>query len=293
MTSRWVGVVRVALGAVAFAAVAVAFVQTWDRSQGLELPSWPSLMGAGALIAVGLYCGAQGWIYLLKQGDPRRLAATFYLSQIGKYVPGAIWQPAGQLTMAVAAGIPAALASTAVAVYMLTLIAAGGTVGAFLSVFGHLSGPARAAPFLGLIPIVLLNRMWMTASLDRVHRRFEWIPGGNSVPSQRAIFASYAWGIVVMLTTGGAFFVLAATISSEISLVTAVPAFAFAWTIGFLAIPVPAGLGIREAVLIGTLGADPAAALAASVFYRLLSIIVEVAAVLVSRIGARRHPVEE
>ena len=281
---------RVVLGAVAAAAVIVAFLQTWDRSRGLDLPPLGTLLLAAALIAIGLYCGAQGWVYLLGKRGSRALAATFYLSQIGKYLPGALWQPAGQLAMAVTTGIPAPAAATAVPVYMLTLIAAGGTLGLGLTAAVD-GGVIRFLALLGVIPVLLLRRSWMVSALDRLHRRSARIPEGGVVPDQRAILGSYAWSLGVMLTTGTAFFLLLSA-SEQVSFFVAVCAFAFAWTVGFLALPVPAGLGIREAVLVAAIAVDPGAILAASIVYRLVSIATEVAVVGISRADARLRPVE-
>jgi uncharacterized membrane protein YbhN (UPF0104 family) len=282
------------LGLAALVAVVVAFAQTWDRSRAFAIPGWEKLLGAAVLILVGLVCGANGWLYLLERRGSRRLAATFYLSQIGKYLPGAIWQPAGQLAMAVAEGVPAASASTAVAVYMLTLIAAGGTVGLGVVVFGaDLSTAARLIPLAGLVPVALLRRAWMALALDRLHSRVPRIPSGEVVPGQPAIVASYLWGIGVMIATGAAFYLLATAYTSKVGPATAVAAFAFAWTVGFLAIPVPAGLGVREALLVATLGSAirPGAVLATSLVYRLVSIVAEVAMVGVTR--SRSRPLEE
>lgn len=293
MNRRWGGALKILLGLAAFVAVVVALVQTWDESRDLGFPPWERLLGAAALIGVGLVCGAQGWLYLLQRRGSTRLAATFYLSQIGKYLPGALWQPAGQLTMAVAAGVPAPVAATAVPVYMLTLIAAGGTVGAALALTGtDLPGAARLLPLLGILPIALLRREWMARSLDRLHRWKDGIPPGDVVPTQDAILAAYAWGFGVMLTTGLAFYLLGSWFGPNIEPSTAIPGFALAWTIGFLALPIPAGLGVREAILVGVLGAGvlPGTVLAASLVYRLVSIIVEVIAVVVTRLRTRTRP---
>jgi uncharacterized membrane protein YbhN (UPF0104 family) len=56
-----------------------------------------------------------------------------------------------------------------------------------------------------------------------------------------------------------------------------VSAYAIAWLIGFVLVPLPSGLGAREAVLVGLLhGLFPTSVLvAASVFHRIVQIVVE------------------
>ena len=60
--------------------------------------------------------------------------------------------------------------------------------------------------------------------------------------------------------------------------------FIAAWVIGFLVIPIPSGVGIREAVLVAIVpGATAAPLLAASLAQRLVAIAAELLAVVVNR----------
>lgn len=294
MSRRWTSALSLFLGTAALGAVVIAFVQTWDDTRDLSVPPVERLVAVAALIWAGLICGAKGWLHLLGQRKSRRLASTFYLSQLGKYIPGAIWQPVGQVAMAIATGVPAPIAASAVFVYMLTLVAAGGTVSLGLILGGSDLGWARLLALLGIVPIALLRRQWMARSLSRLHGWIERIPAGEVVPEQDAILAAFAWGVGVMVTTGAAFFVLITWFGTEVGIATAVSGFALAWTIGFLVVPVPAGLGIREAVLVATVGAGslPGAVIAASLTYRLVSILVEAAAAVVGRLTTRQDPSE-
>jgi uncharacterized membrane protein YbhN (UPF0104 family) len=64
-----------------------------------------------------------------------------------------------------------------------------------------------------------------------------------------------------------------------------VPAFAVAWTTGFLAVPFPSGIGIREGVLIAATGSPSGAAsvIAASIVHRLVTMVGEIVMILFSR----------
>jgi uncharacterized membrane protein YbhN (UPF0104 family) len=85
--------------------------------------------------------------------------------------------------------------------------------------------------------------------------------------------------------------VLATSVHAVSSAAASVPGFALAWTAGFLALPFPAGVGIREVVLIAVLGraGGTAPLIGASVAHRLLSIVAELAMMVwASTRGARR-----
>ena len=66
-----------------------------------------------------------------------------------------------------------------------------------------------------------------------------------------------AFGIATMSIAGGGFVV------GDIS------TFALAWLAGFLALPVPAGIGVREAVLVGISSAGAESVVTASILVRL------------------------
>jgi uncharacterized membrane protein YbhN (UPF0104 family) len=65
-------------------------------------------------------------------------------------------------------------------------------------------------------------------------------------------------------------------------------AFALSWTLGFLVLPLPSGIGVREAVLIAALPVGAGPLLAASLAQRLLAMGADVTAAFGSKIVARR-----
>ena len=71
----------------------------------------------------------------------------------------------------------------------------------------------------------------------------------------------------------------------------ATSAFAVAWVIGFLVLPVPSGLGIREAILYTVLPGVPAGAvLASSLAHRLTTFIAEIILTAFSQVRRKHHP---
>lgn len=284
-------ILRVLFGVAGLVFMGIVFRETWDRSQGRVLPGWGYAIGAEALIVAGMAGASRGWVSLFDgHGSKKALAEAFYTAQLGKYVPGAIWQAVGQVGMSRRAGVSLAQATVAFPVHALTWLAAGGTVGAALALTGfHLSVAVRAAALLGLLLVLPLRRIWMLkvlAFFTRLLKRGTT----EALPPQAAILRCYGWGIWTHVMSGAAFALLASSINEGASPAAALPAFALAWTIGFLAVPFPSGVGVRELVLIATLASPSTAApvIAASIAQRLITMVGELAMILFSRI--RRGP---
>ena len=70
----------------------------------------------------------------------------------------------------------------------------------------------------------------------------------DPVPAQGRLLLSFAWAVVGILCSAIAFALLGGATFSEPPWAV-VTSFAFAFTVGFLAVPFPSGLGVRETVL--------------------------------------------
>lgn len=290
---RWMAVLRVILIVVALVFFASAIRGTYTEARELTPPTLPVLLATLAFSVIGLEAAGRGWASLLETANRRRLIHGFFLAQLGKYIPGSIWQVAGQIASARDAGAPIAFAATAMPVQVLIYISAGGSIGSLLAF--SVPGPSIAlrALFLALAgSVVLLKRTWMVAALRFVQRWIRRIPT-DAVPSQRAIIVAYVWTVATLVASGVAFMVIAGALGIEERLTT-VPAFGLAWTAGFLAIPVPAGLGVREALLIATLDASSGVIVAASIVHRLVTMLAEVLMIVfygaIVRIPPKPHP---
>jgi uncharacterized protein (TIRG00374 family) len=97
------------------------------------------------------------------------------------------------------------------------------------------------------------------------------------VPAQRVIVSTWAACLVTLAATCSAYFVLLGSFGHVDRPFLVIGAYAIAWTAGFLAIPIPSGVGVREAVLAAILhGTFPSTVIiAASVYYRLVSVATE------------------
>jgi uncharacterized membrane protein YbhN (UPF0104 family) len=286
---RWrlVGVLLLVIGAVAIAA---SFVDTWEESQtGGLVPDWLALFVALAFLCCAFVGVAWGWISLFPRTANRVfLARAVYLSQIGKYVPGGIWQPSSQVALARNAGVTLSDAAIAFPVSMITLVAASSTTaGVLLMLPGSpLTPPLRIVAGLGPCALAILHRSWMARVLAMAQRRTRRIPAHATLPTQRQILSAAAWQHVAVAGQALAFYWLIHDLDGQVGIVPATGSFVLAWLVGFLAVPIPAGLGLREAVLLAMLGGVTSGPviIAATLAHRLVNILCEVMLIVANRI---------
>lgn len=279
-----VRIVGIAVAIVAVVLCVRALVSEWStvRPALRHMKAWPAIVAllcsAGSMAGLGLLW----WRCLHLFGSPARAvdAVSWYFGgELGKYLPGGIWQVLGRGELAQRKG-----GISRGSAYATTLISYGAmSVGAAL-VCGVLAPfAAQGGASLGwwwamfaLVPVGLLaihpvvfDRILATAR-RLTHNRLD-------LPTQSwgGMIRLVAWSMPTWFLLG-----LAAVLSCESLGFHQHPArVAFAavaaWIIGFLAVPVPAGAGIRELVFIGVsgLGLGPGAAVAAAA--RILLIVVD------------------
>lgn len=242
-----------------------------DASEGLELGSidlraWPLTASAVSFATAQLFA-ALLWATLLRAlapaAEPRRQLSLWFLSQFGKYVPGNI---AGLAIRALHAGVRFELVATTFLVEAALHAVAAAILG--LALFPQMLGLTRwaaVAPALLAIVVFLLRRRSLVL-LNGLLVRMKRAPAGAIEVSRTASLLAALLLSVYWLVVVSSFWLLCLGLGFDIAWSRAAPLFALAWCAGFLAIPVPAGLGVREAVLVAgltpVLGAGPALLLA-------------------------------
>lgn len=274
---RWLGMALAVAGTVFFVGYALSSLRLDDLR-----PHLSARAGAAAIFAILLYSltvpiSAVAWRRLLASLGCRlpfaRLNAILLTTQAGKYLPGNVGQHLGRIGLALAQGIPAPVLLVSIVYEMLLVMLAGVLVGI---ICGALSAPglawllqgrgaalaaAIALAVAGLIAIPLLGKAlhWLIVRASR-SRGLEAEPlrlPGWSVPA--SLLAVYAFAYLVI---GAAISMLAAGLfpvaALDFMLLTAV--FAIAWVAGFMTPGAPAGIGVREALLLLMLGGSMTAA---------------------------------
>lgn len=250
------------LAAVGLGAYAVA--DEWSQvSTGFADLGAGSVVAALAVVLLGLFVSMQVWRSLMAAaGSPVRLgpaARIFFIGQIGKYLPGAVWPVLAQMELGRAHRIPRQRSASVAVIKMLIDLAASLLVAA-LAVAPGLAGGGTAGyswAFLA-VPLILigLHPRVLNPVLDRLLKLARRPP--QDVPlSGRAIVTAMAWGVLSWILFGLSAWLLAVRLGAtgERGLLLAVGGFAFAWAVGFLVVFAPAGAGVREVVLVATLSA--------------------------------------
>jgi hypothetical protein len=215
------------------------------------------LLGALGLALAGVFQSFLLWrgtLATLGSRIPMRPAARlFFVSQLGKYVPGAVWPVVAQMRLGRELGVPRQRMGLA---FLLTLglsTLVGVLVGlAALPALLRAEGRAVLWGLLALpVLLALLVPAVINALLDRALRLLRR-PGLEQPLAGRDIARGIAWTLLFWLVYGGHVWLLAVGLGADPleALPVAIGGFAIAFSLGPLLVVLPAGAGVREAVLV-------------------------------------------
>lgn len=211
---------------------------------------------ANVLLARAWWC--QLAFFEVRIGWPWALKA-YGLSQLAKYVPGNIFHLAGRQALGMAAGLPARPLAKSAA-WELGSIAVAGALFGLLAL--PLIWPAMNSPAATLMFVCLLTVMCLVTA--RV--------------LSRSVAYGLLWQAAFLALSGFVFIGTLALVTDHTQLTSIAPAicgaYVVAWLVGLLTPGAPAGVGIREMVLLFLLKdqVSPEALLLAIVLGRLITV---------------------
>lgn len=195
--------------------------------------------------------------------SPHDSRAMYFCSQTGKYVPGSVWPALIQTELGARSRIPRTAVIVSYALTLTITLATAGVVSGLVLVDARSITLALAAGgalvggallMFGLLHESGATRMvrWITTRRNRT---------GDEIPIElhpRNAARGLVWAAVYWVVLGAQAVALAIAISPEAlsarDALLVAGAFALAWLCGFLALPLPAGAGVREAVFAFALG---------------------------------------
>ena len=309
MIDRLATMLRSRLARILFLVVAVGaavyFVMSqWDdvRAALLAIPGTTMLL-AGVTGLVYVASTMLSWRAILADlGSSlgiREASSIFFVSQLGKYVPGGVWNVVAAAELGADAKIPRRRSLSVMVVAILVSIVTGLALAVVAIAFSPSAVAAKywwvsfAFPvFLFALVPRLLNRL-LNFALKTAKR-----PPLEHALSGGGIVRSSAWALFAWVVAGAHVWLLTTALGMEgspRSFAFVVGGYALAWTVGFLVVFVPAGVGAREAVLAAVLYGqlDQGGVVATVLVSRVLLTLGDVTlglAVLVTRRGRTSNP---
>ncbi len=244
------------LAALGLAAWAVA--RDWNRVTAALGGMDPRLAAAAILLSfVYVAASMQSWRSVMSDvGSPldlRSSADIFLVSQMGKYVPGGVWNVVAGAELARDRGVSRARAAGALAMTMLISVLVGIAIAGAGAAFAPHGWPGwvRLCGLTTPVALVLLAPRALTRAL-RFMLRLVKRPGAAERFTGRGVAAASAWSALAWLAAGIQVWALGIGMGLDASVGTlaiATAGFAAAWLVGLAILILPAGLGARELVL--------------------------------------------
>lgn len=240
--------------------VDLALLRTLDPGEWRPRPV--PFLSSCALLVVGYLWSATLWGRLVRDlgGGPLPVWTTlrvFMVANLGRYVPGKIWQIAGLAYLAKREGVQASVATGAailgqgVALLAAVLVGIGALFGAneLWRQIGWVGLVASIGVALTILAVVVVPGLFrrVVALWFRLARTDLPVDGLGSRNAGLRWLVLYVvnWGIYAT-----AFWLLYLSFGEWQTLLQVGPAFAAAYVVGYVAIFAPAGAGIREGVLV-------------------------------------------
>lgn len=250
--TRWVFL------AAALAGLLWAIVKNWS---GLvtalsTLPAWVAVVSV-ILALVYVFFTLWSWRCILtdlgSRLDWNASTQLFGLSQIGKYIPGGVWNIVAAAQIGRDHRIPARRSVTAMTVAVLISLLTGAGIGV-VTVLGtsvSLGIPLWLIVLLLTALVVLLtppvlNRLIHLAF--RILRR----PDDDTRMTMKGLALATLMSVISWIVAGAQIWVLAIGFGMKPDvpgMLLSVGSYALAWVAGFLVVFVPAGTGVRESIL--------------------------------------------
>jgi glycosyltransferase 2 family protein len=298
LLGRWRVPLQVAVALLVLALVARKLAENWQQYRHAQLalalrPGWIAVSVA-ALVVVS-FLQIESWRRIIagwhRLPGLAASARVWFLSNLGRYIPGKVWSVAGMVVLAEREGIPRwTAAGSAVAVQALGI----GTAAALVALATpHAYSPLRLAGAV-VVAVGTVGLLAWKETLPRVGRLLGSSSEWRALPL-RAVLASAVLTFLAWAAYGLAFWALGRGLGlPPVPLATATGVFTLGYVVGLLVLFAPGGIGFREAILFTLLTpfVGSGGALALSVASRLELTLAEATAGLAVLAFARRQKEE-
>jgi uncharacterized membrane protein YbhN (UPF0104 family) len=289
-------IVGIGLALAAVTLCVIALVDAWPTVSEAISHANPALlvvaMLASALSMTGL---AVLWHRVLLAFDRRwplgKVTAWYFAGELGKYLPGGIWPVVGRGELARRGGVARSTAY-ATTLLSLALMCVGAAIACgLLAPFLAMDGGSIGAAWLLLLLIPLgvvfahpvVSRPFFGALAKLTKGRVNLTP-----PSFGRMLGLLITGTPTWLLVGAASCAITEALGYDQQPARIAFAAVVAWVVGFLAVPVPAGAGIRELLFVALCGLDAGPAVAVAAIARLMLMLTDGVGGVIGLLAARR-----
>ncbi|MEV4892205.1 lysylphosphatidylglycerol synthase transmembrane domain-containing protein [Nonomuraea sp. NPDC055795] len=282
-------VVRFGFLAIALGFGTWAVASQWDAvAAGFAKLSWPMVAASLAAVVAALLGAMLTWRTLLADlGSPlpfRSAAKVFFVGQLGKYIPGAVWPVIAQMEMGRDLGVPRSRSAAAFFLMMPIQLATG-----LLVTLGTLGWDRYGWLLLALpVILVLLEPKVVNAVIGFGLRKLKREPLERPL-TRRGMLTALGWALAGWAAYGVHLYFVA----PQTGLLFAIGAFALSWCLGILTFVVPAGAGVREVAMVAVLSPvmDRGSAIAVALVSRIVIIVGDLICAGIAGFVARRDRV--
>lgn len=304
------GVIAALVASGAFIAYVISALQGHDLSVYGTPRALVGIILAALVYGAGVPLLALAWREMLcgvgVSKHWRELVAIIGTTQIAKYVPGNIGQYLGRAAVSFANGIPAQAFAITLVLETLLVVVAALAVGVGTAVFSTIGLDLVRSKLWQLSVILILAagiaggllmfRELAPQLLRRVAPRHASLLGNQILPPRNRLVRAFILYCLANLCVGSGLVILAHWLlpDSEHATALLVGCSALAWVVGFATPGAPAGLGVREGLLLLMLGPvfTPALAGILIIALRLATTLGDVLWFLAGLLlMPRRHPV--
>jgi len=235
-------------------------IQNWHKLADYQwslrwLPFSLSLLGVSLTFAAN----TQIWRMIVRSLSgvslpPYRSVYIWFMSNLGRYLPGKVWQIAGMAMMARGLGVPGveAAASSVLAIVICMLAGACLGLALFPAALAGSYAPLVSWAWLGLPVMLAFLHPALLNRLIRLVSKWSGKPAVMGNLRLRDLLLWFTLNLLVWIVYGVCFYYFIHSVIPEarLSLGDAVGIYAVGYIIGFLMIFAPGGLGVRESVFV-------------------------------------------
>jgi glycosyltransferase 2 family protein len=249
--------VKIAFGMAVLAYGGVFVASRWSELSDAVVQATPGWIAAAFLFAMlGQWAGGLGFRAALAASSRWLpvvdVARVFFVSQLGKYIPGSVWPIVAVTEMCRKYGITRRAAAIGGLLAMLFSTVIGGLLGIVLVLVGASSGAAGVWWLVLLIPVAFaaVHPRVVVPTINWMLRMARRAPVAVDLTGA-ALRGALGWPVVSWLFLGLQCWALVVALGGPAlpSLAASIGGFALAYAAGTLFVPAPAGAGVREAVL--------------------------------------------